>query len=342
MTDSIASSTEIALSGSPDAQAIPALVVRPFHDRADFAAISAIYNASSAADCVEYAFSSHELESFYTGNPHMEVEHDLHLVEVDGHCVAYILTNWLEDLEGVRTYYHNTFIRPEWRDKGVEPAALQVAERRLREIASSHNTTNQRMFEATANNTVPARASLLEAAGYEPVRRMYRMLRSDLENILDAPLPAGVEVRPVQATQYRAVWDANVEGFAGAWGMPVLTDDDYRAYLEGPFFQPQLWQVAWHGEQIVGSMLNYVLDVENKTYNRARGYVSEMAVREGWRRRGIARAMLARTLEMYRDRGMTEAALGLDGQDPGGCRALCESIGFRIVSQLTYYRKPLS
>ncbi len=331
-----------ALPGSPDPLAIQGLVFRPLHDRADFAAIAAVYNASSAADGVEYALSADEMERVYTGIPNMETERDLQFAEIDGQAVAYILTDWWDDLKGVRTYYHNTFTRPEWRDKGIEATALQLAERRLREIASSHNTTNRRMFEAAANNTVPARATILQNAEYEPVRRMSRMLRPDLENILEAPLPVGIDVRPVQSAQYRAVWDANIEGFVDAWGMPVLTDDDYRSYLEGPFFQPQLWQVAWDGEQIVGSILNYVMEEENKTYNRARGYVSEMAVREGWRRRGIARALLARTLEMYRDKGMTEAGLVLDGQDPGGCLALCESMGFRVVNQVTYYRKPLS
>lgn len=338
MTNSVAPT----LPGSPDAQAVPGLVFRPFHDRADYAAIAAIYNASSAADSVEYAFSSDELERIYTGNPNMEAGLDLQFAEVEGHVVAYTLTNWLEDLKGLRTYYHNTYTRPEWRDKGIEAAALQVAERRLREIAASHDTTNERMFEASANSTVPSRATLLQAEGYEPVRALYRMVRPDLENSLDAHFPEGIEVRPAQPDQYRAIWDTIVEGFADAWGMPVLKDDDYRNFIEGPFCQPHLWQVAWSGEQIVGSILNYVMEEENEIYNRARGYVSDIVVSEGWRRRGIARALLARTLEMYREKGLTEAGLVLDGQDPGGCLALCESMGFHVVNQVTYYRKPMS
>ncbi len=330
-----------AVPGLSDAQAIPGLVFRPFHDAGDYAAIAAAYNASSAADGVEYAFAAADMERIYAGNPNLDPGRDLQLAEVDGRVVAYVLTMWSDDLKATRLYYHNTFTDPEWRDKGIETAGLQLAERRLREIAASDSTTNQPMLESTANNTVPARAALLLAAGYEPVRRMYRMVRPDLDSIPDAPLPAGIEVRPVQPGHYYTIWDANREAFANAWGMPVLTDEDYKSYLEGPFFQPQLWQVAWEGEQVVGSILNYVVEEENRVYNRARGYASDMTVRAGWRRRGIARGLLARSLKMYRDQGMTEAGLMLDGEDPGGCVKLCESMGFRVLTQLTYYRKPL-
>jgi mycothiol synthase len=330
-----------AVSGSPETGAIPGFVFRPFRDTADYAAVAVAYNASCAADGVEYAFTADDMERVYGGNPNLDPSRDLQFVETNGRVIAYILTMWQDDLQGTRLYYHNTFIHPEWRAKGIEEAALQRAERRLREIAASDNAANRRMFESMANDTAPAREALLLDAGYEPVRRMYRMVRPDLGNIPEAPLPAGIEVRPVQPDQYRAIWDANVEAFAAAWGMPVLTEEDYKSYLEGPFFQPQLWQVAWDGAQVVGSILNYVVEEENRIYNRARGYVSDMAVRADWRKRGIARALLARSLKMYRDQGMTEAGVALDGEDPGGCVQLCESMGFAVVSGLTYYPKPL-
>jgi mycothiol synthase len=327
--------------GSPDAPGIPGLVFRPLHDAADYAAIAAMYNTSCEADGVEYAFTASDMERIYAGNPNLDPGRDLQLAEVNGRVVAYILTLWEDDLKGTRLYYHNTFTHPQWRDKGIEEEALQRAERRLREIAASAGTTNRRMFESVANNTTAAREALLLAAGYEPVRRMNRMVRLDLDNIPDASLPASIEARPARPDQYRAIWDANLEAFAAAWGMPVLTDEDYQHYLESPFCQPQLWQVAWDGEQVVGSILNYVVAEENRVYNRARGYVSDIAVRARWRRRGIARALLARSLKMYREQGMTEAGLTLDGEDPGGCVNLCERMGFGVVSQLTYYRKPL-
>ena len=46
------------------------------------------------------------------------------------------------------------------------------------------------------------------------------------------------------------------------------------------------------------------------------------------------------TIEALRDRGMTEAALGVDAENPTGALGLYEHCGFEVEVQLTMYRKP--
>lgn len=63
-------------------------------------------------------------------------------------------------------------------------------------------------------------------------------------------------------------------------------------------------------------------------------------MRRPWRRRGLARALLARSLAMHRDLGMNEAALGVDTESLSGANLLYESMGFRPVRVSHTYRKP--
>jgi ribosomal protein S18 acetylase RimI-like enzyme len=70
-------------------------------------------------------------------------------------------------------------------------------------------------------------------------------------------------------------------------------------------------------------------------------YVAGVAVRRAWRRRGLARALLAGSLVASREAGFTSASLGVDTDSPTGATALYESLGFRPEQTFTVYRKPL-
>jgi len=88
-------------------------------------------------------------------------------------------------------------------------------------------------------------------------------------------------------------------------------------------------------------VLNFINRKENEEYGRQRGYTETICVRRPWRRQGVARALIARSLQTVKAQGMTEAALGVDTQNPSGARRLYESMGFRPVKSHTLYRKPL-
>jgi ribosomal protein S18 acetylase RimI-like enzyme len=88
-------------------------------------------------------------------------------------------------------------------------------------------------------------------------------------------------------------------------------------------------------------VLNYIDAAENLAFQRKRGYTENIAVRRAWRRRGIARALIATSLRILKERGMEEAALGVDTQNPSGALQLYESLGYRIVKQYLTYRKKM-
>jgi mycothiol synthase len=52
--------------------------------------------------------------------------------------------------------------------------------------------------------------------------------------------------------------------------------------------------------------------------------------------------LLTRSLKMFKDMGMTEAALGVDTQNLSGALRLYENVGFRAVRRETIYRKQFS
>src|SRR5258706_16411175 len=99
--------------------------------------------------------------------------------------------------------------------------------------------------------------------------------------------------------------------------------------------------MAWEGDEVEGQVRTFITAEENEQMHRARGYTEFISVRRPWRRRGLARALIAASFPLLRARGMTEAALGVDTENVTGALRVYEGCGFVPVSRSTVYRKPL-
>lgn len=167
------------------------------------------------------------------------------------------------------------------------------------------------------------------------------MVRPDLENIPEAPMPPGLEVRPVLPEHYKIIWDASNEAFRDHWGYIPEPEEERLKMMEDPSFDPGLWRVAWDGDQVAGMVLNFINAAENEEYGRRRGYTENIAVRRPWRKRGLARSLIVQSFHALKERGMTEAALGVDSENLSGALRLYESVGFQMARRSAAYRKAM-
>lgn len=346
MTTNTNTDTPIIL---PNAPAIPGLRFRRFRGEADFAPMVAAANVAYEADQLEEVVTVEELARRYSDLKNSDPYQDTLIIEVEGQLIGYHRVTWWEETAdeagapGLRAYAHFGVLLPAWRGQGIEQAVFHYAERRLRAIAAAHPPGPARFLQTWNTSTQPDLGALIRSEGYTPIRYFYDMVRPTLDDIPDLPLPPGLEVRPVQPEHYRAIWEAEVEAFRDHWGNETVEEADFARWADArrPIFQPHLWQVAWEGDQVAGMIRNFIDHEANAHFHRQRGYTEDISVRRPWRRRGLARALLARSLRLLRDEGMTEAALGVDTANPSGALRLYEDMGFRTVRESTDYRKPL-
>ena len=167
------------------------------------------------------------------------------------------------------------------------------------------------------------------------------MVRPGLDDIPDARLPEGLEVRPVLTEQLSAIWHAVEEAYVPEGG-PQPTGEIPEDITNDPNFQPELWQVAWEvsSGKVVGSVMTYINHAENKQLGILRGYTEGISTVPSWQRRGVAKALIARSLKAQREAGMTESGLVCSGEKPDNYR-LYASCGFQEVKRDTVYEKPL-
>ncbi len=340
MTETLDEQTSIVV---PEAPTIAGLSFRGFRGEADLPGMIAVIERSRTADQDEYVETVDDLRRQYQHLVNSDPATDMLFVEMHGELIGYARVWWAQVVDGPRLYSHFAHLVPAWRKKGIRRAMLRHNERRLATIAAAHTTHTARYFEAWAAGTERDWTALLKQEGYTPIRYSFDMVRPHLNEIPEIPIPEGLDVRPVNSEDYGAVWDAAREAFRDHWGFTEeeWAETQFESWQKDETFTPDLWQVAWAGEEVAGMVLNFVSAAENRTFNRQRGYTETICVRRPWRRRGLARALIARSLRLLRDHGMNEAALGVDAENPHGALRLYESMGYQVVKRGAAYRKPL-
>jgi ribosomal protein S18 acetylase RimI-like enzyme len=248
----------------------------------------------------------------------------------------------LDLVEGGRSYENFGFVHPAWRRRGIGGAMHRHNERRLREIAAGHEGVEPKWFGSEGIESDPGNTALMRNDGYEAARYFYDMVAPSLDGITAPPLPDGIETRPVTRDQYRVIWDAMAEAFRDHWGEAEWVEEDWQRFSTDPENQdPRFWRVGWDADQVAGVIATTVPVEENERFGRSRVYVSSVSVRRPWRRRGLARALLASSLVAAREAGYTSASLGVDSNSPTGATDLYRSLGFEPEKTFIAWRKPL-
>ena len=257
--------------------------------------------------------------------------------------VAYCRASW-EDLESTgRDLVVFTPILPDHVDTALFAPMVVANEDHMRRWAVDDGPTR---FRAYASHPGPDReatgeASWLESLGYTATEWGAMLVRPHLDGIPDRALPDGVEVRPVAAEQIPTILAAHFEAFRGEWDFREPTEEDYVEAIDAPYRDESLWKVAWFGDTVVGQVKPFINTEENAARGYQRGYSEYISTHRDWRTRGIAGALLAMSLRELRKRGMTEAALGVNTNNPGGAFQLYTSLGFELRSYEAVYTRPV-
>jgi GNAT superfamily N-acetyltransferase len=153
-------------------------------------------------------------------------------------------------------------------------------------------------------------------------------------------LPAGIDLRPITPDLVRQVWLADVDAFSDHWGGFDPSDAHLASWLAHPSTDIGLWVAAFDGDEVAAGIINAIDAAENETLGIRRGWLASVFTRRAWRRRGLATALIARSLIVLREHGMTTAALGVDADNQNGALGIYEHMGFEVDERSTAWRRP--
>jgi GNAT superfamily N-acetyltransferase len=219
-------------------------------------------------------------------------------------------------------------VDPAWSGRGIGGSLMAWQEGRARQLLTELPGDGAVRMIAYVAEAAANRRRLLMAAGFSPLRSVYKM-RRDLEApIACHALPDGMKWRPLERIDPEALRQTHNASTAGAWAPGPIYPELWES--RWPEYRPELSCVAWDPGR--GRIAGYVLSrVERPTSQltpRAEASIHRMAVDPGYRGRGIGRALMSRALAQFADDGLRFAAAPLDPAMPHSGRPVFEDFGF--------------
>jgi mycothiol synthase len=260
--------------------------------------------------------------------PGLDPEHDMRVAVLpSGDLAGYADVGDQAELH--TRFWIDLRVRTGHANDAVGGALLDAIEARARAVAASG---------AVVRGIVPERdtatRALYESRGYRLVRHFFRM---QVELAAPPPpiWPAGIAVRTFRPhTDERRVYDAHTEAFADHWEYVPDPYEEWEHWLlrAGPF-DPELWFLAEDGDELAGLSLCRPSGAGDPEL----GWLSVLAVRRPWRRRGLGLALLLHTFGEYYRRGFRRVGLGVDAANTTGAVRLYERAGMSVVRRNDTY-----
>lgn len=134
---------------------------------------------------------------------------------------------------------------------------------------------------------------------------------------------------PGRTHEFFSAYDAS---FRDRPGFPHWSEEQWVTWVSSdPAFRADQSWVAIAQGQPVGF-------ITNEQESAQIGYIIQVGVHPDWRRQGLAAALMARSLQAWRDEGKEAVMLHVNVNNPGAIR-LYQKLGFTIVARRGAFRK---
>lgn len=274
-------------------------------------------------------------------SPGFDPTTDIHLVFADDGRLAAYAEAWVNSKLPVHPFVW-ACVHPDFMEKGLGTYITRWGEERCRKLTDTLPADLRLAPRVGAFSTNQAAHLLFEDLGWTYIRSFYTM-RIDMESAPPLPAwPEGIELRPYSPGHMRELYGAHRETFRDHFGyveQPFESGlEQFKHGLEeDPLFDPELWFIAWDGDEIAG----YCLCRSASISDHAAGLVNVLGVRRAWRKRGLGLAFLLHAFGEFHRRGQKHVELGVDAQNLTGALRLYEKAGMHVHRQNDTFEKEL-
>jgi mycothiol synthase len=316
------------------------LTMRPYSGETDLPLIVDLINHCEAIDQVDGGTSINELRTQLNA-PNFDKTRDLCLwQDADGQLVAFGRL-WIKEDDQVVDGFLGFRVHPAARRSGLEKQVIAWAEARMREVGQQKRCPS--LLRCGARQNQSDRIAVIESCGFTPVRYFYTMTRSLNLPIAQPQLPPGFTIQHMSEADAEKWVDLYNQTFIDHWNHHPITVEEFKHDLTDPDYRSELDLVAIAPDGTFAALCYCEIDFEqNALKERSEGWVGCLGTRRGFRRLGLARAMLLAGLHQLKAQGIETAKLGVDADNPLGAKQLYESVGFEKLFTRMVFSKDIA
>jgi mycothiol synthase len=271
------------------------------------------------------------LENFESS--HIDPQRDTLVAARDGRLVAW----GVAELSPVQQTLVRVFlaggVRPDDRGRGIGRRLLAWQQARGLQHLAGIDVDLPAWLMSYADAGAETMQRLFAREGYDAARYFLDLRRELGDPIPDRAVPDGVRVEPLTEDLWDATWQARNEAFLDHWGSQPVNEEKWLSFLRRDTFRPE-WSFVALGEDADGGweVAAFVLAEANEQDWPLQGftsaYIDLVGTRRTWRGRGLASALLTRSMRAIAGDGMRKAILDVDSDSPTGALGLYTGLGF--------------
>ena len=235
-------------------------------------------------------------------------------------------------------------VHVDYRGRGIGDYLMAWMEARARQKLDGVDDGLPQKAMTNCRDHQTDRISLFEKNGFQPVRYFYKMKRDLTEPVPEKELLPELKLATWTPDLDMALLEAYNKSFIDHFGFVQFTPEIWRQIIcEGPHFRGDMTYLAINADdEVVGFLITDIDASRNEGRDKKEATMGQIGVIRGWRKQGIASALMVKAMHAYRDAGFDYAVLGVDTENPTGALRLYENIGFESVRRGIAFEKTLN
>ncbi|MFD9705387.1 GNAT family N-acetyltransferase [Lentzea sp. NPDC059081] len=302
---------------------------------ADTSVVAALHNAAALADGTGKPRSEQDFaESFARpGLAGRSVG-----VSVDGVLTGYGVFEPRDNPVGAHRVRLDGVVHPEFRRRGIGSLLMQRLISTAREVHRALHPAMPLVVCAMVETCSASHVALVEKLGFTADRHFHTLEVALGESLAQVPVPAGYEVVPYSPARDEEVRLASNEAFTGHWGSVDRSPQEWaESFTDSARFAPDTSFLALNDGAVVAFVLSRHQRAVEETTGVRELWIGDVGTLAGHRGRGVASALLSRTLTRGRAQGYQRAGLSVDAANSTGALGVYERAGFGMARTVVDY-----